>query len=165
MTIKNLVILVILGIGLLPTFAVPAEAGGGSFELYGGLFDPDDLELTTYGLRGGYRATDLLGVELTAGLVEGEAAADLELADLSLKIYPGGATGKAQFFLFAGPGYARIDSPFGEPDSFTVNAGVGVDLYLGEVAYLRPDVRSRWFESGDDTEIEVTLALGFAFAR
>lgn len=147
--------------------AAPAAAqggsGSGSFELYGGIFDPDTSESTTYGLRGGYRMSDRFAVELTAGRVD--ELEGFDLAELSLKTYLGSATGNAQLFLFAGPGWANLDFGFFEIDTLTANVGVGADLYLGRNVYLRPDVRWRWFEDFDDSEVEATLALGFSFGR
>lgn len=165
MTKTTLITLAIFSLVFLPALAVPAAAQSGSLEIYGGVFDPDDTELTTYGLRGGYRANDRLGVEATVGIIDLEEVGDIDLIDLSVKAYLGNPTGKAQFFAFAGPGWARLDSPFFEGDSFTANVGVGADLHLGEVAYLRPDVRWRWFEDGDESDFEVTLALGFTFGK
>ena len=59
-----------------------------------------------------------------------------------------------------GPDYETLDK-----DSFTANAGLGLQIRLGGRAFLEPEVRIKWFEArqGDSTDLEGTLALGWNF--
>lgn len=151
-----------------------AQAGDVSFELYGGVYSPSgglDDELT-YGLRGGYRATNAFGLEASVGrfdISQPPVELDVILVDLSFKGYLNSGS-KAEVFLFGGPGWAFIDAnAFGNTvfsdDSLTLHAGIGVDISLGQHVYLRPDVRGRWFEksASNDVDVEASLALGFTF--
>ena len=157
---------------LLPAAAM-AQPGNGRFEIYGGIYRPEGLDdELTYGLRAGYKLSDHFGIDGTAGtftVKEDPVEVDVILVDLSLKAYLSSGD-KAQFFLFAGPGWAFLDaSAFGidvlSEDSLTAHAGVGLDLWLSDRLYLRPDVRGRWFEQADSNDLdwEASLALGFSF--
>ena len=150
----------------------PAVAEG-NFELYLGYYFPDDDvidEDLTYGIRLGHRFSDRFGLQGTLGRYETEIDfIDLELifADLSLVFFtnPGQQT---EFLIYGGPGWAFVEAEAGfvevSDDSLTVHLGAGLVIELGEKLYLRPDVRARWFEEGDDEiDLELTLGLGFRF--
>ncbi len=150
----------------------PAAAEG-SFEVYLGYYFPDEEgvdEDLTYGIRLGHRLSDRFGLEGTLGRYETEVFfVDVEaiFADLSLVFFTNpGST--AEFLIFGGPGWAFLEAEAGSmeatEDSLTAHLGVGLKIALGERTYLRPDVRGRWFEEGeDDLDLEVSLALGFRF--
>lgn len=167
----------LLGLALLllppaAAWAAPSDhAETGHFELFAGRYAPEESSIneeTVYGLRSGYRLSDRLGLEGSLGYVgfsESIFDGDFFIVDASLKLYlnPGG---KAEWYLIGGPGWAFIDvdaSGAGliEEDSFTLHAGLGVDIDLSERVYLRPEVRARWYELVDGTDLEATLALGF----
>ena len=140
-----------------------AQAGSGALEIYFGQFALDeDYDDSTYGLRGSYRPTDRIGIEASLGHTDLDFD-DITFLDLSTKVYLGSGKGKAQVFLFAGPGWAKRD--FGNGDVFTANAGLGLDLHLGERVFLRPDLRYRWFDEDDVIDLELSLSLGFSFGR
>jgi hypothetical protein len=147
--------------------AALAQQRPASLELFVGEFAPEeDYGDLTYGVRGGYRISDHFGLEASLGFGELADSVDFTLLDLSAKAYLGSSTGKSQFFLFAGPGWAWLDATsLGKADSFSVHAGVGLDLRLGERLYIRPDARIRWFEDGGGTDLEASLAIGFSFGR
>ncbi|MDA8019559.1 MAG: outer membrane beta-barrel protein [Thermoanaerobaculia bacterium] len=136
-----------------------AQAGSGTFEIYLGQFAfEEDYRETTYGLRAGYRSSNRIGIEASLGYADTDVA-DATFLDLSAKIYFGSEASKAQAFLFAGPGWADVDSD----DVLTLNLGVGLDIRLSDRMFLRPDVRSRWFEHSEASDLEASLSLGFTF--
>lgn len=143
-----------------------AQAGTGAFELYAGYYFPsgnavdDDL---TYGIRGTYRWTDAVASELSVGRFDQSVSGNdftLTLVDLSTAwtLNPGS---KAEFALFAGPGWAFVDATGVSNDSFTLHVGADLQIALSDRVYLRPDVRARWFEVGDnDLDYEASIGLG-----
>ncbi len=150
----------------------PAAAEG-SFEVYAGLYYPDDEvidEDLTYGIRLGHRFSDHLGLEATLGRYETEVFfVDVEaiFVDLSL-VFCTNPGDNAEFLIFGGPGWAFLEADAGfmeaTDDSLTAHLGAGLKIALGEKIYLRPDVRGRWFEEGDGgIDLEVSLGLGFRF--
>lgn len=162
-----------------------AQAGTGSFELYAGYYFPDSDVLdddVTYGVRGGYRLSDSFGIQGSVGRYEdsenilGLANVNLELTlvDASAVWYfnPGSSS---EFFVFGGPGwaFADVNADFlGIPldsvsdDTFTLHAGLGLNIGLTDRIYLRPDVRARWFDdSNDEVDLEASLAVGFTLGK
>ena len=169
--IRRLPLLLTL-VALLPA-AAWAQNRTGRFEVYGGIYVPDDVaNKPTYGLRGGAKLTDLLGIEGSLGRIgfhEGSYKFDVTLADISLKAYLASGD-RADFFLFAGPGWAYVQAKssgntLGRVDTFTAHAGAGVDLHISDRLYVRPDLRGRWFQKNHSNKLdwEGTLALGFNF--
>lgn len=152
--------------------AASAQAGTGAFELYGGYYFPDEDLLDddlTYGIRGTYRWTDALAFEATVGRYEEDLGFgvdfELTLVDFSTAwtLNPGSPT---EFAFFAGPGWAFLDvsAPFGlsaSDDTFTVHAGVDLQIPLSDRIYLRPDARARYFEQSEDVDLEASVAIGF----
>ncbi|MFQ5526388.1 MAG: hypothetical protein ACE5GX_09025 [Thermoanaerobaculia bacterium] len=161
---KSLARLLVLAMATLPiASSALADSQGGSFELYGGLFAPEDEEETTYGLRAGYRKSESLGFELSLGEVDLPFEFELRLVDLSIQRFlsPGG---ESEWVVSVGGGWAFIDAgPLGNADSASAHLGLGWIANLSDSVYLRTEVRDRWFEDGGDTELEATLALGFVF--
>ena len=150
----------------------PAAAEG-SFEVYAGLYYPDDGILDedlTYGIRLGHRFSDHLGLEATLGRYETEVSfVDVEaiFVDLSL-VYCTNPGASAELLIFGGPGWAFLEADAGfmqaTDDSLTAHLGTGLKIALGATTYLRPDVRGRWYEEGgDEIDFEVSLGLGFRF--
>jgi hypothetical protein len=45
--------------------------------------------------------------------------------------------------------------------SLTVHAGASLEVGLSKGIYLRPDVRARYFEKGQNVDLEASLAIGF----
>ena len=161
---KSLARLLMLVLATLPiASSALAESQGGSFELYGGLFAPEDEEETTYGLRAGYRKSERLGFELSLGEVDVEDPFEVRLIDLSIQRFlsPGG---KSEWVVSFGGGWVFIDAgPFGDVDSASAHLGLGWIVNLSDLVYLRTEVRDRWIEEADGTDLEATVALGFAF--
>ncbi len=165
-------VILALAVFLASVSGSPALAEG-SFEVYLGYYFPEEEgvdEDLTYGIRFGHRFSDNFGLEATLGRYETEVFfVDIEaiFADLSLVFFtnPGA---KAEFLIFGGPGWAFLEANAGfmeaTDDSLTVHLGAGLKIALGEKTYLRPDVRGRWFEEGEDEiDLEVSLGLGFRF--
>lgn len=170
---------------LLAPAAASAQAGTGSFELYGGYYSPEDEVIDddlTFGARGVYSWTDALAFELTAGRFEDEerfdggGRIDLEytLVDLSaaLSLNPGSPF---ELSIFGGPGWAFLDfssrgfatfpPASSSDDSFTLHAGANLQISLSERIYLRPDVRARYFEESEDIDLEASIGLGIRIGR
>lgn len=144
-----------------------SEKRGASFDLFGAyvrLIDsgPDgDASTEAYGLRGGYRFTNTWAVE--ASLSKLNEDVDLFFGDLSLKAYVMHSD-RFEIYALAGPGKLRIEEGIFEEDEDTAHAGIGAEISLGERAYVRPEVRGRWFT--DDLKFEdgiVDYSLGFGW--
>ncbi len=176
---------VILALG----FSLPAKAGDYSLEGFFGYYDPNavDDHAEVYGARFGNRTGDNFGWLVSAGVIDLEDdLLDIEnddlrynliLADFSFQWYPGGHN----FYLFAGPGFARVDLEADVPgddndfeqsdDVFTINGGVGYRWNLGEKWFIRPEAKARWFDGsefkGSDIDAykgldrEYSLAIGY----
>jgi outer membrane autotransporter protein len=102
----------------------------------------------------------------------------LLLADLSFQWYPTGNN----FYLFAGPGFSRIDLEVDVPGddndikedntSFTINGGLGYRWDIGNF-FIRPQVMARWFDeqdfeadeiaSYDGLDTQYSIGLGWRF--
>lgn len=156
--------LLVLVLAMLPiASSALAESQGGTFELYGGLFDPGDEEETTYGLRAGYRKSERLGFELSLGEVDVGDPFDVQLLDLSIQRFLS-PDGKSEWVVSVGGGWVFVDAgPFGNLDSVSAHVGLGWIVDLSDSVYLRTEVRDRWIEEFDGTDLEATLALGFSF--
>lgn len=140
-----------------------------SFEGFFGYYDPNDSEdhAEIYGARFGYKPSDHFGILLSGGVIDLEddfldiedanLRFNLGLADLSFQWYPGGSN----FYVFAGPGWARIDLEVDVPgsnndieeseDVWTANAGLGYQWKIGDSFFIRPEGKVRYF---DDTDFE-----------
>jgi opacity protein-like surface antigen len=170
-----------------------AQDGGSerSFEGFFGYYDPNSTHdhAEIYGGRFGYKPNENFGLLLSAGVIDLEddfldiedanLRYDLGLADLSFQWYPGGSN----FYVFAGPGWARIDLEIDVPgnnndiersdDVFTVNAGLGYQWKFGNSFFIRPEGKVRWFDETDfkaedidsykGLDREYSIALGWRF--
>jgi hypothetical protein len=74
--------------------------------------------------------------------------------------------------LFTGVGAAKMDADHNvqgavvdlDKTSFSVHSGVAYRADLGDVVYLRPEVRARIYKIGDETvDVTASVALGFHF--
>ncbi|HEX3553150.1 MAG TPA: outer membrane beta-barrel protein [Thermoanaerobaculia bacterium] len=117
----------------------------------------------SYGLRGDYRFGPVWALEGSVShLNEGFTN---WFGDLSAKAYFVD-TSRFEIYGLAGPGLFRV-SAFGESrDQATVHAGFGAQIYVGEHAYLRPEVRGHWatndlvFKNG---LVDYALGIGWRF--
>jgi opacity protein-like surface antigen len=162
-----------------------------SLEGFFGYYDPDESEDhgEVYGGRFGYRPGDNFGLLLSAGVIDLEddildiedsnLRFNLGLVDLSFQWYPGGSN----FYVFAGPGWARIDLEVDIPgpdndfessdDVLTANAGLGYQWKIGDSFFIRPEGKVRWFDETDfdaddidsykGLDREYSIALGWRF--
>ncbi|MCB1007906.1 MAG: porin family protein [Acidobacteria bacterium] len=153
----------VLALGL----AVPASADEWTVEGFFGYYDPDSIDENgeVIGARVGYRVSDHFGMQLSGGwldveddffdIEESRLRVDFFVVDYSFQWYP---TGRS-FYLFAGPGLARIDLEVTVPghnnnvkehvSSFTIHGGLGYRWDIGKSFFVRPEFVARWFE-GDD---------------
>jgi hypothetical protein len=151
--------------------AAPPAAAEGSFGLFGGQFLVEsevdsESRLDVLGLRAGWSVAPRWSVEGSLSWIE-EGPVDLYLGDLSLRWTPR-PDGRVRFYALGGPGVFHVEldeGVLGDPDDeLAVHLGSGVEIDLGRRFVLRPDVRWRWFDDGDDTiHTEATLGLGFRF--
>jgi opacity protein-like surface antigen len=175
---------------LLAGMSAPSRAGESTLEGLFGYYDPDGVEDNgqIYGGAWGYRPNDHFGFMISAGVIDLEddfldiENADLQygllLADLSFQWYPTGNN----FYLFAGPGFSRIDLEVDVPGddndikedntSFTINGGLGYRWDIGNF-FIRPQVMARWFDeqdfeadeiaSYDGLDTQYSIGLGWRF--
>ena len=143
-----------------PSPAAAQERTGASFDLFGSYLRRDDADEEAVGARGGYRFTERWAAEGSLSYLQ-EGGEGSWLGDLSGKAYltPGR---RAELYVLGGAG--RIRFPGGHTEE-TLNAGLGAEVALGERAYLRPDVRSRWLadELSDEPLLDYSLGIGFRF--
>jgi opacity protein-like surface antigen len=165
---------------LLLLFLLPAAVRAQDkwrIEAYGGIYHLHDFENeVTYGARVGIKTSDHFGLEGSVGTFSTSFSFgpvkikdDATLVDLSLKAYlnPGG---KAQLFLFGGPGWAfsnvnALGTSLAHSDSFSAHIGAGLDVKLTDHLYVRPDIRGRWLQKNNTNslDVETTVAFGFSF--
>ena len=167
----------LLAIG--PTEAQSYEDDGFLFEVYAGQImpgpDPLDDE-TTYGVRAGFIAGTRLTILGSVGLAKYDGTVqrvDFDIDSLLLDVtasYLFMPNRKINLGLGGGIGGSISNgstpraSALSE-DSFTFNLTGDVVIHLSKLIYLKPEYRLRWHESRDDdeTDSEITLALGFKF--
>lgn len=179
-----------LGLGATPAVA-DVDGGTGDFEVYAGWLWPDepsgvDLDDATYGIRLGYNVTEHFGIlgslgywdssdAVTGGVVDERAW----FFDVSFEwiVNP---DSNSVFVVYGGPGFASWDASFDakavgfadaswDGDDLTAHVGFTGRLGNGGRWYVRPDVRVRWLDTGndvfDDTDDqfmwEATVALGW----
>lgn len=184
-----------------PAFA--NQPGMGNFQVYGGWFFAGDLqELNdiegglgdtldtlgiepgddlTFGARGGKRVDKNWGWEISLGFfdvddaaerLEGRTGIDMSMLflDLSLMWYPGGGN----FFIYGGPGGARVDLEIedggrqvfdDDSTEWSGNLGLGYAFEIGRSTFLRVDGKFRFYESDqyEGPDSEFTIALGWDF--
>lgn len=180
----------IAGLGL-EGAAAPAQAQGGYFGVYGGLYQPDDddgdLDRTeVYGVRAGYRFQNNFGIEGSLSRVDladsipseedpffsdFDLQLDLYNLDLSLQWFPQGGN----FVVFGGPGVSRLDAEvsvtvfgerFSESDTsniLTAHFGLGYDWQVNDRFFIRPEARvRRYFDDEiDESDVEEGLAVSY----
>jgi hypothetical protein len=181
-------------VGLLLLFGVvlgvaPAQAEGWSFELFAGYYFPEELdEDLTYGLRFGREfggdsdwgwevSGQWFDVDDSQGLQSLPINLDLFHVDFSFDWHMGGGP----FHVFFGPGFATVeldgDDGFGghqefSDDVFSVHAGLGWDIAVGESVFIPLEARARWYElddtglpggQGSQVDYEASAGIGFRF--
>jgi hypothetical protein len=140
--------------------AAQEEHRGFSLDLFGSHFtvsaDGDSASEEGFGLRGSYRFTNVWAVEGALSRLKDDD--DLWIGDLSAKAYLIDAN---RFELYALAGLGQFKIP--EDDETTFHVGVGAEIALGEKAYLRPEVRGRWFADSVDVATFVDYSVGFGW--
>jgi len=140
--------------------AAQEEHRGFSLDLFGSYFtvtaDGDSANDEGYGLRGSYRFTNVWAVEgALARLADDD---EVWIGDLSAKAYLVD-TSRFELYALAGPGQFKV--PGDEETTFHV--GIGAEIALGDRAYLRPEVRGRWFADDVDLATFVDYSVGFGW--
>lgn len=167
-------VLTALFAALLPASA--AFAGDGRLEAFAGYYVAEETDdEISFGARGGWdsgRGWGLLAsVEQfdTSGAGYGErAGVDTEIRhfELSYVAYPRGAG----LEIFSGLGLTDLDvraDVVGAELGFagtelSIHAGIGYRAALGDNLYLRPELRVRGYDAGDETlDVTASIAIGF----
>ena len=180
---------VLIALALLgaPALAPAARAQEKEGEIWVGSYQPDrsgmDDDLS-FGLRSIFRRPDGLGFGVELGYVStsGEVTSGSQTGKLDWDSFfvdgifdvPLGHSKKVlpAFFFGTGLAFTSADSSFEgrvgsievddlEGTSFTVQAGFGVRILLGEAFYLRPAARVRWFEARGDEDLDTEYLIGF----
>jgi hypothetical protein len=182
-----LVALALLGA---PFLAPPALAQEKEGEIWVGSYQPDPSALDddiSFGLRSIFRRPEGLGFGVELGYVavsgevtDGTLTGDLDwdsffvdgVFDLPLghskKVVPAFTFGTGIAFTSADSsiegrvGSVEVDDL--EATSFTVQAGFGVRILLGDKFYIRPAARVRWFEARGDEDLDTEYLIGFGRA-
>ena len=182
---------------LAATTPTPARADGnghvGEIEIFAGYLWADysnhdlDLDDFVYGARGGYNFTDRFALQGTVERFDGEDSTGSGLGKVTYRVqswfvdvsfvWQVNPDDRATFMVYGGPGWGNFDaditgSTIAVDDSeFTLHAGLGLEIALTKHIYLRPDVRTRWYEldesfgSDDSLDWEITGAIGFWVGR
>jgi hypothetical protein len=139
------------------------ENRGFSFDLFGSYVtaeaDGDTADEESWGLRGSYRFTNVWALEAALSTVR-EEGEDAYFGDVSAKAYLFD-TNRFEGYLLGGVGLLKVE----DEEETTLHLGLGAEIALGERAYLRPEVRGRWFEEDVDavTFMEYSLGIGWRF--
>lgn len=137
------------------------EYRGFSLDLFGSYFsaeaDGDTANEESWGLRGSYRFTNVWALEAALSTVR-EDGVDAYFGDVSVKAYLVD-TSRFEGYLLGGVGSLKVE----DAEETTLHLGLGAEIQLGERAYLRPEVRGRWFEEDVDavTFMEYSLGIGW----
>ena len=183
-------VLVALGLLGTPFLAPEAQAQGKEGELWVGSYHPDPSGLDddlSFGLRTIFRRPDGLGMgielgyvsasgDVTSGGVTGSVDWDSFFVDGVFDIPIGGSKKVMPAFTFGtGLAFSGVDSSVEgrvgsvdvddlEDTTFTVQAGFGVRILLGDAFYIRPAARVRWFEARGDEDLDTEYLIGFGRA-
>jgi len=158
----------------------PAHADGSRIEAFAGYYfaeeTDDDISFggrygwdsgNGWGLMASYEAFEVDGPGY--GIAR-DVEAEIQQVEVSWVAYPGGGG----FDLFTGVGAAMVDVDHGIPGAVvdlddtvvSVHAGAGYRFDLGDVVYLRPEVRLRGYDVGDETlDVTASIAIGFDFGN
>ena len=129
------------------------------------------------GFRGGYRFTDRWALQGSISRVElfdyGQSFVNFDgnatFFDVSGMFYLNPRS-RAEVFVYGGIGAASFDLEvggifLGAPGTFTTHLGIGLNIRLTKLLYLRPDIRARWLGNfaGGAVDTESSIALGWRF--
>ena len=170
-----------------PMLAPAARAQGKEGEIWVGSYRPDPSAMDddlSFGLRSILRRPDGLGFgvelgyvstsgEVTSGGLTGNLDWDAFFVDgifdlpigHSKKVVPAFSFGTGFAFTNADSsvegrvGSVSVDDL--DATSWTVQAGFGVRIALGEAFYFRPAARLRWFEARGDDDLDTEYLVGF----
>lgn len=144
--------------------AAQSVENGPSFELFGAYVRPADsdadFDTESYGLRGGYRFSNVWAVEGSLSRLNEDV--DVWFGDLSAKAFFIHSS-RFEIYALGGPGLFKVE---GESEETTVHLGVGAEIGLGQKAYLRPEVRGRWLTDElrtDEGLLDYSLGIGWRF--
>lgn len=159
-------------------WTAPARAGDGRVEAFAGYYFAEEVdEDIAFGARGGWDSGRGWGLMASYERFESSGGgygqssgvdADVQHLEASYVAYPTGAG----FELFSGVGVTdlKVDVPVPgivvdlEKTTFSVHAGAAYRAELGDVVYLRPEIRARVYKAGDETiDFTASIAIGFRF--
>jgi hypothetical protein len=146
-----------------PASAQDVEPGP-SFEVFGARVEPTDsdvdLHTESYGLRGGYRFSNVWALEGSISRLNEDV--DVWFGDLSAKAYAF-QSDRFGIYALAGPGVFKAED---EDEELMLHVGIGAEIGIGQRAYLRPEVRGRWLADelkADEGLAEYSLGIGWRF--
>ena len=138
-------------------YAQEEEKRGFSLDVFGAYLstDPDDQEML--GLRGSYRYNDVWALDGSFTRLTEADEGDERFMDLAAKAYFFRSNRFEAFGLFGG-GIGRIQGA-------SLLLGLGAEISLGDRAFLRPEIRSRWRDDdlGAKPALEYSLGVGWRF--
>ncbi|MEO8275339.1 MAG: OmpA family protein [Thermoanaerobaculia bacterium] len=161
-------------------FATAARAEGtGRIEGFAGYYVAEELDdNVSYGVRGGWMPSHGWGLMLAYERFEknngkgygrnGNVDGQIDSLEASYVAYPKGEN----FEIFTGLGVTdlNVDAHVASPDvdlkksTLSVHVGLGYRAMLGDNLYLRPEVRARVYDAGDNTiDVIASIALGWSW--
>ena len=160
--------------------SAPAKAGDSRLEAFAGYYFAEETEDDiSFGARyswdsgrgwGLMASYETLEVEGAGYNVPGGVEAELQQIEASWVLHPR----NGNFDLFAGLGATILDVDHGvagpiidlDDTVISTHAGAGYRFDLGDVVYLRPEVRMRTYDIGDQTlDFSASVAIGFDFGN
>jgi len=173
--VAGAVVAAVAGFVALPSGAQAQSQG--RVEGFVGYYFAEELEENvSYGLRGVWMPSKGWGIMLSYERYEKQNGsgygrssnvdAEIQSLEASYVAYPWGEG----FELFSGLGVtdlqvdAHVEHPAVDLDksTLTIHAGIGYRAQLGANLYLRPEIRARAYEAGDNTlDFSASVALGW----
>lgn len=167
----------VLALGVVSAPTALRAQDQGRIEGFVGYYFAEELEENvSYGLRGVWMPSKGWGLMLSYERYEKQNGsgygrssnvdAEIQSLEASYVAYPWGEG----FELFSGLGVtdlqvdAHVEHPAVDLDkaALTIHAGIGYRAQLGANLYLRPEIRARAYEAGDNTlDFSASVALGW----
>ena len=157
----------------------PPGRGPGRIEGFAGYYFAEELDdNVSFGVRGAWMPSKGWGLMASYERYEknggkgygrpGNVDAQIDSLEASYVAYPTGES----FEIFTGLGVtdlnvdAHVDQPAVDlkKTTLSVHVGLGYRAMLGSNLYLRPEVRARVYEAGDNTiDVTASIALGWSW--
>ena len=151
----------LLSLAVVSPASAQSEVRSPSFDVFGTRASggSDSFHTESYGVRGGFRFSDVWALEGSLSRGNGSNSWD---GDAAVKAYFLHAS-RFEMYAVASPGVIKAS---GENPKLILHAGLGAEIGLTERIYLRPEVRGRWLDNGvtgDNRRVDYSLGLGWRF--